>query len=366
MSAQVLLMVLTYAGAPATQPSSFDTLARQAVAAREAKRLPEAMNLYRKALELKPNWDEGLWDYGSLAYDTDHFTECTASFRKLAGLKPDLVPAWTMAGLCEFGLRDFNAAFKSFRQSELLRFREQPELASAARLHMALSLTKLGHFEKALVTLTELTRASGKTDEITVAAGIAGLRKPWLASEVPEASRALVWKLGNAMASAMERDPTGAVEKFEAALKEFPSESNLHFRYGAFLTLDSPQKGLVEIKKALDLDPDNIPALVNMAMVNIKQGTPEAGREYAERAVRVSPGDFATHLALGRILLETQALAKAVPELEAAIKLAPESPEAHYSLASAYGALGRKADAAREHAEFLRIRKSLDAVNQPQ
>ena len=365
MSAHVLLLVfVVYAGA-ATQPSAFDNLARQAVTARDAKRLPEAMSFYKKALDLKPNWDEGLWDYGSIAYDTDHFPECTAAFRKLVAFKPDLVPAWTMAGLCEFRLRDFNAAFKSFRQSELLKFREPQELASASRLHLALSLTKLGFFERALVTLTELTRASGRTDEIAIAAGVAGLRKPWLASEVPESSRALVWKLGDAMASAMQRDPKGAIEKFEAALKEYPSESNLHFRYGAFLTLDSPEKGLVEIKKALDLDPENIPALVNMAMVHIKQGTPQAGKEYAERAVRVSPLDFATHLAYGRILLETTAPQEAAHELEMAVKLAPESPEAHYSLASAYGALERKADAARERAEFLRLRKAIDSAKEP-
>ena len=163
----------------------------------------------------------------------------------------------------------------------------------------------------------------------------------------------------------MERNAKDAIEKFQAVLQEFPSEANIHFRYGAFLTLDSPEKGLAEIKKALELDPDHIPALVNMAMVNIKQGTPEAGKQYAERAVRVSPGDFATHLALGRILLETENPRDGARELELAAALAPESPEAHFSLAAAYGTLGRKADAAKEHAEFLRLRKSIDAANQP-
>jgi len=358
------LVLLMFAGAQ-NQTTAFDTLVRQAAGARDGKRLAEAMSFYKKALALKPDWDEGLWDYGSIAYDTDHFAECAPAFRKLTTLKPDLAPAWTMEGLCEFALHDYNAALKSLRRTEALGFREPAELARAARLHLALVLTKASHFEKALVVLTDLTRSDQKTPEITVAAGIAGLRKPWLPAEVPETDRELVWRLGDAMASAMERDPKIAVEKFQAVIHDYPNEANIHFRYGAFLTLDSPENGLMEIKKALDLDPDNIPALVNLAMVNIKQGTPQAGREYAERAVQVSPGDFATHLALGRVLLETGAPKEAALQLEVAVKLAPESPEAHFSLASAYGKLDLKADAARERAEFMRLRKSIDSANQP-
>jgi tetratricopeptide (TPR) repeat protein len=226
-------------------------------------------------------------------------------------------------------------------------------------------LIKTGHFEQALVVLTDLTRVDSKTPEISVAAGIAGLRKAWLPGEVPEADRPLVWKLGDAMTAAMERNPQGAVDKFEAVLEEYPKEANVHFRYGAFLTLDSPSKGIEEIKKAVDLDADNIPALVNLAMIYLKQGTPQTGLPYAQRAVKISPGDFATHLALGRILLETDQPELAAPELEVAVKLAPDSPEARFSLASVYGKLHRNEDAARERAEFLRLRKIADAAKQP-
>ena len=48
----------------------------------------------------------------------------------------------------------------------------------------------------------------------------------------------------------------------------------------------------------------------------------------------------------------------------ASVKLAPASPEAHFSLAYAYAMLGRKDDAAREREEFQRLRKLLDS-NQP-
>jgi len=48
------------------------------------------------------------------------------------------------------------------------------------------------------------------------------------------------------------------------------------------------------------------------------------------------PRDSNTHIALGQVLLETPDTAGAVRELEWGVRLALESPVAHYSLASAY------------------------------
>ena len=60
-------------------------------------------------------------------------------------------------------------------------------------------------------------------------------------------------------------------------------------------------------------------------------------------------------MALGRALLAKDNPARAAAELETAVKLAPASPDARFSLASAYTRLGRKADSARELAEFKRL-----------
>jgi len=34
--------------------------------------------LFRKALQLKPDWAEGLWEAGSIEYDQDQYKECSA------------------------------------------------------------------------------------------------------------------------------------------------------------------------------------------------------------------------------------------------------------------------------------------------
>ena len=339
-------------GSPAP---TFAALSQQAQAARDGHQLEKAVDLYRKALKLKPNWEDGLWSLGSIEYDLNRYKDCVWAFDKLSDVKPDGAPVWTMAGLCEFKLRNYGSALDDFTQVEKLGFSENTELARAARLHYALMLTKGGNFEKAIAVLTDLTRADKKTPEIIAAAGIAGLRRPWVPAEVPQSDQELIYRLGDAMAAAMERDYKTANQKFEELLQTYPADPNIHFRYGALLYIQDEDRGIAEIKKAVELAPDHIPALVSLSAISLKREDPKAAVEYGERAVKASPGDFATHIVLGRALLVSGDAASAVAELQQAIKLAPNDPEAHFSLATAYSRLGKKEDAAREQNEFKRL-----------
>ena len=323
--------------------------------------MDEAIDLYRKALKLKPSWEDGWWSLGSITYDEDKYVECAVAFRHLAVLKPDLAAGWTMAGLCEYKLRKFDDALESLTHAERLGFQETPELSRQARLHLALVLTKSGSFERAITLLAELTHLDSKTPEIITIVGIAGLRRPWLPSEVPEVERDKVLKLGDAMATVMEGDWKAALEKFTQVLQAYPDDANIHFRYGAFLQSSDNDKGIAEIKKAIELEPEHIPALVGLSTIYLNKGEVQQAREYAERAVKSAPRDFAARIALGRALLHSEDPVGAARELEAAVRFAPDSPEAHMNLAAAYAQLGRKADSERERRVFKKLREDLPA-----
>ena len=148
--------------------------------------------------------------------------------------------------------------------------------------------------------LTELTRMDKKIARDHRGRRHRRLRQRWLPSEVPEASRDLVFKLGDAMAAAMELDFKEATQKFEAVIQQYPQEPNVHFRYGAFLNVQDSDRGIDEIKKAVELAPDHVPALVGLTVIYLKREEIDAALEYGERAVKASPGDFSTHIALGR------------------------------------------------------------------
>jgi protein O-GlcNAc transferase len=75
----------------------------------------------------------------------------------------------------------------------------------------------------------------------------------------------------------------------------------------------------------------------------------------------LAPGDFAARTAYGRALLEQGRVADAIRELETAVKLAPDSPQARFALANAYTQAGRSNDADHARKEFNRLRKLLDS-----
>jgi tetratricopeptide (TPR) repeat protein len=350
-----LVFALLFGSCVVTAQDSFALVSKQAQTARDAHQLDKAVELYKKALKLKPDWEEGLWSMGSIAYDLDRYRDCADAFRKLTELKPDGIPGWTMSGLCEYRLRNYGTALESLTHVEQSGFKENAELARAARLHYALLLTQAGTFEKAIAILTELTRDNKKTPEIIAAAGIAGLRRPWLPAEVPDSQRDLVYRLGDAMASAMELDYKTAEQKFDQLLTVYPSEPDVHFRYGALLYTQDADRGIEEIKQAVALNPNHVPALVSLSAIYLKREDIKTAVDFGERAVKAGPADFSTHLVLGRGLLASEKTARAAAELEQTLKLNPNAPEAHFSLAAAYSRLGRKEDAARELAAFKRL-----------
>ena len=108
------------------------------------------------------------------------------------------------------------------------------------------------------------------------------------------------------------------MQKFDAVLQQYPQEPNVHFRYGAFLNVQDSDRGIDEIKKALELAPDHVPALVGLTAIYLKRE--DAGdRAGLRRAGGESePGRFfRAHVALGRALLAKEDPARAASELEA-------------------------------------------------
>ena len=77
---------------------------------------------------------------------------------------------------------------------------------------------------------------------------------------------------------------------------------------------------------------------------------PEAIAEY-EKALEIDPDYFDANLTYGRLLLQMGHPDTALPKLSQAVKVNPESPDAHWFLAEAYEQLGQAEDANRERAK---------------
>ena len=348
------------AAAPtAQQQAQFNNLAKQADAAREAGRLEDAIRLYNQALQLNPKWQEGWWYLGSIFYDRDRYAEAGEALKILLSLKRENGPAWTLLGLCEFQLRNYKESLADLLYGKQLGVGNNKAFINVARYHGSLLLTRNGQFEMAFEEMRPFAREGNESLTVIEAFGINILRMPLLPSELPPDKRELVLLAGRAAWHQAARHPQEAERAFKELLARYPDVPNANYAYGVFQLIDTPDAALESFRRELQVKPDNVPAMLQIAFEYIKRNDYEQALPFAQKAADAAPDFFVTHNALGRVLLEVGKINEAIRELETGVKQAPDSPEMRFALARAYAKAGRREDARREREMFLQLDKQV-------
>jgi len=343
------------AAAPAANSAAFDAALKAATEARQAENWEEAANLYAQVVKLKPDYIEGHWYRGTALYQLDRFAECRDAFKRTTRLAPKNGAAFAFLGLCEFGLKEYDRALSDLLQSRLLGVGDTGDLGSVARYHAAILMTRVMQYEQALETLGEFASEGNDNPRVIEAMGIATMRMAMLPSEVPPDRREMVLMAGRASYLMATRMPAAAGKAFEALVTRYPDTPNAHYAYGVFLIQEQPDKGLEEFKRELEIQPSHPWSLMQLAYEYLKRGEPQTALPYAKEAVQGAPNAFPARKALGQALLDTGDIAGAVEQLEAGVKLAPDSPGLRFVLARAYQRAGRPADAERERETFNKL-----------
>ena len=334
--------------------TSFDALAREAAAARDANRLEDALDLYARAVEARPDWDEGWWYLGTLRYEARRHAEAVEAFERFVALKPGIGPGWALLGINERQLPDYASAVEHIGRALDIGF--SGPLKEEAWYQLALALIKREQFERAVEPLTLLARVAPENRPgLIPTIGLLILRKPLLPSEVPEEDRDLVSAAGRAGYLDLSLRGEEAAPAFEALVEGWPEAPWVHYAQGVFLLRSGNPGGLAALRRELEVKPDNVMACLEIAYELILRGEYEEALPLAEKAVALAPQLFAAQNALGRALLETGEVEEAIRHLEEAVRLAPESPEMHFALGRAYARAGRDEDAARARATFAEL-----------
>lgn len=333
---------------------TFAEIEKKATEAREAKRIEDAVALYREALKLKPGWKEGNWYLGTSLYGLKRYPEARNAFHHLAISQPSNGQAWALAGMCEFELTNYVHALEYLSRSESAGLQENAELAYLVRFRIALLLNRTGEFGLALSRLIPIT-AQGTYPEVIEALGLSVLRVPLLPSEVPEHDRDLYLKAGEAMNAYVTHDTASAARQFEELVTAYPNRPNVHYARGSFLMENEPDKALPEFQRELELNPSHAGALAQVAKLYLKKGAPEKALPYARHAVELTPNAPGPRRVLGESLLESGNAQAAIEELGTAVRFEPEVPQTHFLLAEAYKQAGKTVMASKELAEFQRL-----------
>ncbi len=340
-----------------TAAADFERFKQQAHAAREADKLDEAVALYLKALKIQPQWKEGWWFLGTLFYERDLYVEGRDALRNLVKLDQRFGPAFTLLGLCEFRLREYEQALSHLRRGNEMGLGDNEELRRVARYQEAMLHARFEQFELAYDVTVKYVLKKEPTPETLELLGVIMLRLPYLSRELPAAKREIVNKAGRAAFFAASDDVAAAQREYKELVAAFSNEPGAHYAYGLFLLPSDSDAGIAELRRELELSPQHVTARLLLSFEYLKRNEPAAGLPYAEQAVQLAPDLFAAHNALGRLLLEAGQLERAIQSLEKGVKLAPTSPEMYFALSRAYVKAGRAKDSERARAEFTRLDK---------
>ena len=333
----------------------FLEVTKAADTARSANQLDEAIALYFKAVQMRPSWTEGWWHLGTLSYELDRPGPARDAFRRVAQRFPENAAAWGFIGLCEFQLEEHDAALTNLLRARTLGIAAFKELAPVVRYHAAILLTRMAQYDQALQLLNEFAIEGNDNPRVIEAFGLAVLRMPMLPSEVPGTRRDLVMMGGRAQYFSAARMLPAAKQSFEQLAGRYPETPSVHYARGVFLLGEEPELGIESMKKELEISPNDVWAMLQLAFEYIKRGEYETARTWAEKAVQGDPTNFVAHKAYGQVLLELGDVEGAIRELEAGVQIAPDSPALRFQLAKAYQKAGRGPDAQRERAEFMRL-----------
>lgn len=343
------------AAAPATDPA-FEAAAKKARDAHAAKQLDEAVLLYQKALRMRPGWTEGRFGLGTVYYDLDRFTEARNAFRRVTTEAPKQATAWAFQGLCSFRLKEYETALEEIQKARQIGLGDNAQVQAVASYHAAILFIRFGKFEVAYEALREFALRDQDNPGVIEAFGLAVLRQPYLPSEAPAEKREMVLMAGRAgYELARGRRSPNTRRVFESLVTRYPEEVNIRYAWGTYLLMDEPEAAMTEFKRVLTMDPTYVPAMLQLAFQDIKQGQFAEALPYAEKAVELEPRQFAARNALGRALLELGQTDRAIQELETGARIAPDSPQMLFHLARAYQRAGRKADADRTREAFIKL-----------
>lgn len=327
--------------------------------------LPRAIELYRKALQVRPSWPEGWWFLGSLQYSSNNCAEAKDALTHYLHLSPDEAPAYALRGMCEFGTAEYTQSIQDIERALSLGGGNRSNNEQILLYHEALALTRTGQFENALAKYAFFAKNRISNPELLIGIGLAGLRIQLLPQDLKDSQRDLVLATGAAAYSLMAGDDE-AKEAFQQLFQHYPKAVNAHYLYGYLLFSTDQNGAIVAFKQELAIDPSNAATNAMMAWAYILESKFAEGLPYAQKAEIEEPNLPLARLVLGRLLVETGDVKGGLEYFNEALQREPSNLEIHIALVRAYELSGRSEDARQERLICLQLTKNEGVYGAPQ
>jgi len=350
--------------ASASQPTStvshkesFEEISAAASKAKDENRDDEAIALYERALQFRPDWSEGLWFDGVLQFGKSKYPETRDLMRRLITQQPNAGPAAALLGMSEFQIRDYSRALEHLQRARELGVGDRKELAQSVYYYSSVLLTRFQRYDDATTLLFAMARSGYPTEALVEPVGLAVLRYPFLPAEIPPDRRDMFRTAGQATLAVEAQRRDEAEKLLSSLVSAYGQEPGVHFLYGVFLLDVRPEDGVKELKEELNVAPFNLTAKLRLAEEYLKEEKPDDALRLADEVIKVDLNYSSAYLVRGEALVAKDDLAKGIAALETSRKLKPDVVRTHWDLLRAYTAAGRSEDALREKQEIERLRR---------
>jgi tetratricopeptide (TPR) repeat protein len=304
-------------------PDDLQTLLDLGRAQKEAGRFDEALEWFRRALDLDPESAVLRFHVAELYYNRGLSEEARDELIEAVRIRPDFADAYHLLAFALGDLGDERgAAAASARAREM-----NPNLARAER-SLSLDRYNIERFGELTVSRPERPAAIQDRYLARYNLGVAFRQKGLYAEALREFDRALTAGedaalVREAMAEVhlYRRNGAAASALYVELLKEQGDRAKLWNELGVC----RHQAGDVEkaeecYREAISRDDGYSLALNNLAVVRLHQGSPEEARRTLEAAVRVHPGLIDAHCNLGLLAMREGKYVEALRGYRAAIE----------------------------------------------
>ena len=333
--------------AVASQPSA-NQLLQAAEKARDENHTDEAVGLFQRLLSKQPESEQALWYLGTLLYEKEQYAESREALRHFVTIRPDAGPAWALLGLCEYQLREYPRALDHLERAMAMGMGDRKDLVQSVFYTVSILLNRAERFDDSIDMILKMLASGAPDPALVEPAGLAGLRLPFLPTEMPPDRHELINLAGQAVLAMQTQHYEEAELQFRRLVEIYPNEPGVHFLYGAYLMQLHPNDSVAEFERELEISPSHVLARVRLAEHLMTQREFERALALARQAIKLDPERASAHMLAGEALIAVGNTGEGLKELETARETDPSVRRTHWDLLRAYDAAGRKEDAERE------------------
>ena len=257
----------------------------------------EAVEHYRRALELDPKYPAAHVGLGLALARRGQLDEATAHFRKALAINPDVADAHSNLGLALEHYGRTEEAIGHYRRALEIDPRHLP-----ARINLGLALARSGRMDEAIEHYQRALRMKPGDAKVHYALGLA-----LVSSGRPDA----------------------AVAQFQRALKIDPDNAKVHYGLGfALAACQRLDEAIEHYQRAVELDPRYAEAHNDLGTALARCGRIDEAVAHFRRALEISPQSVEAHNNLGLALAGCGRTAEAIEHYRKALALAQQQNKA--------------------------------------